>query len=88
MRDNDAWLRDLCSGGERREVALTDLRAMLLRALPQGLSRLLSPRNPEFEAFLEDTVQETLLRTLAGLDSFEVAVSTLPGRIRLLYALP
>jgi RNA polymerase sigma-70 factor, ECF subfamily len=71
MRDNPAWLRDLHSGGERRDAALSDLRALLLRALPQGLSRLLSPGNPEFESFLEDTVQETLLRTLAGLDSFE-----------------
>lgn len=71
MRDNHAWLRDLHSGGERRDAALSDLRALLLRALPQGLSRLLSPGNPEFESFLEDTVQEALLRTLAGLDSFE-----------------
>ena len=71
MRDNPAWLSDLRSGGERRDAALSDLRALLLRALPQGLARLLSPGNPEFEAFLEDTVQEALLRALAGLDSFE-----------------
>jgi RNA polymerase sigma-70 factor (ECF subfamily) len=32
---------------------------------------MVSPGNPEFESFVEDTVQETLLRTLAGLDSFE-----------------
>lgn len=71
MRDNNAWLMDLHSDGERRDAALADLRALLLRALPQGLSRLLSPRSPEFESFIEDTVQETLLRTLAGLDTFE-----------------
>ncbi len=71
MRDNDAWLRDLHAGGERRDAALADLHALLLRALPQGLSRLLSPKNPEFESLLEDTVQEALLRTLGGLDSFE-----------------
>jgi RNA polymerase sigma-70 factor (ECF subfamily) len=71
MRDNDAWLRDLHAGGERRDAALADLRVQLGRALPQGLSRLLSPANPEFESFIEDTAQETLLRTLAGLDSFE-----------------
>jgi RNA polymerase sigma-70 factor, ECF subfamily len=71
MRDNDAWLKDLHSGGERRDAALADLHALLLRALPQGLARLLSPRNPEFESFIEDTAQETLLRTLAALDSFE-----------------
>jgi RNA polymerase sigma-70 factor, ECF subfamily len=71
MRDNDTWLRDLYAGGERRDAALADLHALLSRALPQGLSRLLSPGHPEFESFLEDTVQEALLRTLAGLDSFE-----------------
>lgn len=71
MRDNDAWLRDLHAGGEQRDSALADLRALLLRALPQGLSRLLSPGNPEFEPFVEDTIQETLIRALSGLDSFE-----------------
>jgi RNA polymerase sigma-70 factor (ECF subfamily) len=71
MRDNDAWLRDLHSGGERRDAALADLHALLLRALPQGLSSLLSPRNPEFESFIEDTAQETLLRALAALGTFE-----------------
>ena len=71
MRDNDAWLRDLHSGSEQRDAALADLRALLIRVLPQGLSRLLSPQNPEFESFIEDTAQEALLRTLAGLGSFE-----------------
>jgi len=70
-RDNDAWLRDLRAGGAQREAALEDLRAILARALPQGISRLLSPKNPAFEALIEDTIQETLLRTLKGLDSFE-----------------
>jgi hypothetical protein len=36
MRDNDAWLRDLQAGGEQREAALADLRALLVRALPRG----------------------------------------------------
>ncbi|HEX6270585.1 MAG TPA: RNA polymerase sigma factor [Anaerolineales bacterium] len=71
MRDNDTWLRDLHAGGAQREAALADLRALLLRALPQGVSRWLSPQNPEFESFIEDTAQETLLRTLAGLGTFE-----------------
>lgn len=71
MRDNDTWLLDLRAGGARREAALVDLRAILVRALPQGMSRWLSPENPEFEPFIEDTAQETLLRVLNGLDSFE-----------------
>jgi len=70
-RDNDAWLNDLQAGGAQRDAALLDLHALLLRALPQGLSRLLSPENPEFESLIEDTAQETLLRTLAGLETFE-----------------
>jgi RNA polymerase sigma-70 factor (ECF subfamily) len=71
MRDNDSWLRDLRAGGEQRDAALADLQVMLRRALPQGLSRFLSPENPEFEPLIEDTIQETLLRVLNGLDTFE-----------------
>ncbi len=70
-RDNDTWLRDLRAGGAQRDAALADLRALLLRALPQGLSRLLSPENPVFESLIEDTAQETLLRVLDRLDTFE-----------------
>jgi RNA polymerase sigma-70 factor (ECF subfamily) len=71
VRDNETWLQDLQAGGTQRDIALADLRALLLRALPQGISKLLSPDNPEFESFIEDTAQETLLRVLARLDTFE-----------------
>ena len=67
MRDNDRWLRDLRAGGVQRDVALTDLRALLLRALPKGIAGWLSPEHPEFEPFIEDTAQETLLRVLDSL---------------------
>ena len=70
-RDNDTWLKDLHADNVQRDAALADLRALLLRVLPQGLSTMLSPENPEFESFLEDTAQETLLRVLNGLDTFE-----------------
>ena len=70
-RDNDAWLKDLRAGDAQRDAALADLHALLIRALPQGLSQWLSPKNPEFESFIEDTTQETLLRVLDGLDTFE-----------------
>jgi RNA polymerase sigma-70 factor (ECF subfamily) len=70
-RDNDAWLNELRAGGSARDAALADLRAQLLRSLPQGISGLLSPQNPAFESLIEDTVQETLLRTLKSLDTFE-----------------
>ena len=70
-RDNETWLRDLRAGEAQRDAALADLRALLLRALPQGLSNWLSPENPEFESFIEDVAQETLLRVLDELDTFE-----------------
>jgi RNA polymerase sigma-70 factor, ECF subfamily len=71
VRDSEMWLRDLRAGGVQRDAALVDLRALLLRALPQGIARWLSPENPEFEPFIEDTAQETLLRVLDRLDTFE-----------------
>lgn len=70
-RDNETWLRDLRAGDVARDEALTDLRTMLKRALPQGLSTLLSPGHPEFESLIEDAIQDALLRVLAGLDTFE-----------------
>ena len=70
-RDNEIWLIDLRAGGVQRDDALADLRALLLRALPKGIATWLSPENPEFEPFIEDTAQETLLRVLNGLDTFE-----------------
>jgi RNA polymerase sigma-70 factor, ECF subfamily len=70
-RDNHAWLRDLHAGGIQRDAALADLRALLLSALPKGIAVWLSPENPEFEPFIEDMTQETLLRVLNRLDTFE-----------------
>lgn len=71
VRDNQTWLRDLHASGTQRDEALVDLRALLLRALPQGIARWLSPGNPEFETFIEDTAQETLLRVLDRLGTFQ-----------------
>ncbi|HEU0294168.1 MAG TPA: sigma-70 family RNA polymerase sigma factor [Anaerolineales bacterium] len=71
VRDNNIWLKDLRADGAQRDTALADLRALLLRALPQGLATMLSPENPEFELFVEDTAQETLVRVLNSLDTFE-----------------
>jgi len=71
QRGNDTWISDLRFTGPQRESALEDLRSALLRALPRGISRWLSPSNPEFEDLIEDTIQETLMRVLKQLDSFE-----------------
>jgi RNA polymerase sigma-70 factor (ECF subfamily) len=70
-RDNERWLKDLRDSGVQRDDALVDLRVLLLRALPKGIAQWLSPENPEFEPFIEDIAQETLLRVLNGLDTFK-----------------
>ena len=70
QRENQAWLEDLQASGEQQARALSDLRDILLRILPNALSRWLSPDSGHFDAFLEDVVQETLLRVLDRLDSF------------------
>ena len=71
QRDNQTWLADLRSEGAQRENALSDLREILLRVLPNALSRYLSPKDGHFDAFLDDAAQETLLRVIDKLDTFE-----------------
>jgi len=70
-RTNDQWLSDLGADGPAHEAALEDLRAIILRGLPFALSRWLSPSNPQFEALTEEVAQETLLRVLDQLHTFE-----------------
>ena len=70
QRENQAWLEDLRASGEQQERALSDLRDILLRILPNALARWLSPSSGHFDAFLEDVIQETLLRVLDRLDTF------------------
>jgi len=70
-RDNSTWLADLRSEGKPREKAINDLREIILRMLPKALTRWLPPREEHFEAFLQDIAQETLLRILHLLDTFE-----------------
>jgi RNA polymerase sigma-70 factor (ECF subfamily) len=70
-RSNEAWLSDLRSEGERRSAALDDLRSVIQRGLPYALSRWLSPTQPQFESLVEEVTQETLLRVLDQLGTFE-----------------
>lgn len=70
-RSNEDWLSDLRSDGERRENALGDLRAVVVSGLPYALSKWLSPVDPRFEPLAEEVAQETLLRVMDNLDSFE-----------------
>src|SRR5574342_1283461 len=70
-RTNEAWLSDLRAQGERRNAALDDLRSIIQKGLPYALSRWLSPSQPQFESLVEEVTQETLLRVLDQLDTFE-----------------
>jgi RNA polymerase sigma-70 factor (ECF subfamily) len=70
-RTNDQWLADLSAEGATRETALVDLRAIIARGLPFALSRWLSPSSPQFESLAEEVTQETLLRVLDQLHTFE-----------------
>jgi len=70
-RSNEQWLSDLRAEGEIREAALEDLHKIILRGLPFALSRWLSPTNPQFESLTEEVAQETLLRVLEQMHTFE-----------------
>jgi RNA polymerase sigma-70 factor, ECF subfamily len=70
-RSNETWLSDLRSEGTSREMALTDLREIVQHGLPYALSRWLSPDDPLFPPLVEEVTQETLLRVLDQLDTFE-----------------
>jgi RNA polymerase sigma-70 factor (ECF subfamily) len=65
-RANDVWIEELRQPGPRREAALADLRADVLR----GLRSALAGRPGMDDAFFEDTVQETLLKVLDRLETF------------------
>jgi len=70
-RTNEAWLTDLRANGETRSMALEDLRAVIQKGLPYALSRWLSPDLPQFSSLVDEVTQETLLRVLDQLDTFE-----------------
>lgn len=70
-RTNEEWVADLRAGGDRQAQALEDLRAIILRGLPYVIAGRLDPNSPESEALTEEVVQETLMRVLEYLDSFE-----------------
>ena len=70
-RTNEAWLSDLGTKGSAREAALEDLRAVIHRGLPYALSRWRSPDDPQFTSLVEEVTQETLLRVLDQLNTFE-----------------
>lgn len=70
-RTNEAWLSDLRADGEIKAAAIKDLRAVIQKGLPYALSRWLSPSVPQFSALVDEVTQETLLRVLDQMDTFE-----------------
>ncbi|MCL5611154.1 MAG: RNA polymerase sigma factor [Chloroflexi bacterium] len=70
-RSNESWLSDLRADGVVREEALTDLREIVAHGLPYALSRWLSPDSALFAPLVDEVTQETLLRVLDQLDTFE-----------------
>lgn len=47
------------------------MRAIVLKGLPYALTKWLSPGDPHFDALAEEAAQDTLVRVLANLESFE-----------------
>jgi len=70
-RNNEQWLSDLSTPGPDQEAALQDLRTIIAKGLPYGVGKYLSPDNPLFEPLIDEVTQETLLRVLSRLTTFE-----------------
>ena len=70
-RTNETWLHDLASTGPEQEEALEDLRQIILAGLPFGLSKWLRADDPRFESLVNEVTQDTILRILDRLDTFE-----------------
>ncbi|MEA3440886.1 MAG: sigma factor, partial [Chloroflexota bacterium] len=71
QRTNEEWLSELRAIGQVQGDALADLHATILKGLPYALSKWLSPTDPHFEPFTEEVAQDTLLRVLDKMDTFE-----------------
>jgi RNA polymerase sigma-70 factor (ECF subfamily) len=73
-RTNEEWLHDLNGGGEVQEAAISDLRALLLRAVLFFFSRNLSDfenlSRPETLQFAEDCAQDALIAVMNHLSDF------------------
>jgi DNA-directed RNA polymerase specialized sigma24 family protein len=70
-RSNEQWIAALSQPGPEYDVALEDLRAILVR----GLGYALSDRSNVRESDLEDFAQDALLKILKGLHTFRVAAA-------------
>lgn len=69
-RTNEEWLADLRQEGPARGAALDDLGRILANGLRRGLVSQVDTAAPEFDALVDDFVQEALLKILDSLDTF------------------
>ncbi len=70
-RSNEDWLTSLRSTGKAKQGALADLREIILNSLPYALSKYLHPSAPHFDPLIQEVTQETLLRVMDRLETFE-----------------
>jgi RNA polymerase sigma-70 factor (ECF subfamily) len=70
-RTNEDWLTDLNAAGEQRESALAELRSIIIAGLPYALSKWILPSDPRFTSLVEEVAQETILRAIDKMDTFE-----------------
>ncbi len=70
-RSNEEWLSSLRAEGELRDFAISDLQMILTKGLPNALTKRLDRSDPRFASLIEETVQDTILRVIDKLDTFE-----------------
>ena len=70
-RTNDEWLHDLKSSGTVRDSALDDLRHIIINGLPYSIGKYLPYDDPQFDPLMDEVTQDTLVRVLSRLDTFE-----------------
>ena len=70
-RTNEQWITELQVEGGQRESALADLRQVILTGLPYALNKWIPTNDPRFASLAEEVAQDTLLRVLDRLGTFE-----------------
>lgn len=70
-RSNEEWISQLSAAGHQQAAALADLREIIHKGLPYALQPWLSAQDERFAPLAEEVVQETLLRVLDKLNTFE-----------------
>lgn len=70
-RTNKDWIKELGQPGLEQETALADLRTIIMNGLPFALSPYRSPADPQYDDLIEEAAQDTLIRVLDKLETFE-----------------